>query len=359
MRALAKTGKARGPRRGRATGAFTQYRRLDTLRAALETHPGGLTLDELATLLDVTTRSVRRYLEELKSITPLVSLATAPGGAHVWRIKPSERGRRLVLRRTQAYGLLAARRVFDVLRGSALYIELDNVTRQLLQLAHRPATRPSGKGEIASDQRLEDRLLYVPSPSKNYAPRGDELDELFQSVADLHAITFGYAAEPSADGTRSAHSPQITAHPYALVLHKGAIHILARPTDAKDTRVYRFDRMSDVTSRSEERFTLPEGFDPAEFMQGDFGIAPASKRTRVLVEFDAAAAVDLRQRKVHPSQRIAVAPDGRVRLSMSVGDLGEVARWVLGYGSAAVVIEPPELVSEVRLALERALAKYG
>jgi predicted DNA-binding transcriptional regulator YafY len=348
--------KSKGPRRGRPAGEFTQYRRLDRLRAALETNPGGLTLDDLATALRVTTRSVRRYLDELDRETPLDSLPTAPGGAHVWRIKPSERGRALVLRRTQAYGLLAARRVFDVFRGSALYIELDNVTRQLLQLARRPVARTAVKGEIASDQRLEDRLLYVPSPSKNYAPRGEELDLLFQSVADLRAIAFGYADEASADGGVAT---QVAAHPYALVLHKGAIHVLARPTDAKDTRVYRFDRMSDVSSPSEERFTLPEGFDPAEFMQGDFGIAPPSKRTRVLVEFDAAAAADLRQRKVHPSQRLGVAPDGRVRLSMTVGDLGEVARWVLGYGSAAVVIELPELVAEVRRTLERALAKYG
>jgi predicted DNA-binding transcriptional regulator YafY len=353
MRALTKS---KGPRRGRPAGEFTQYRRLDKLRAALETNPGGLTLDDLATALRVTTRSVRRYLDELDRETPLDSLPTAPGGAHVWRIKPSERGRALVLRRTQAYGLLAARRVFDVFRGSALYIELDNVTRQLLQLARRPVTRAGGKGEIASDQRLEDRLLYVPSPSKNYAPRGEELDLLFQCVADLRPITFGYADELGADPSRVS---RITTHPYALVLHKGAIHVLARPTDAKDTRVYRFDRMADVTSETEERFILPESFDPSEFMQGDFGIAPTSKRTKVTVEFDAAAAADLRQRKVHPTQRLGVSADGRVRLSMTVGDLGEVLRWVLGYGSAAVVIEPPELVAEVRRTLERTLAKYG
>jgi predicted DNA-binding transcriptional regulator YafY len=349
MRALAKS---KGPRRGRPGGEFTQYRRLDKLRAALESNPGGLTLDELAAMLRVTTRSVRRYLDELKRLTQLDSLPTAPGGAHVWRIKPSERGRHLLLRRTQAYGLLATRRVFDVFRGSALYDELDNVTRQLLQLAHRPATRAGLKGEIPSDQRLEDRLLYVPSPSKNYAPRGEEIDDLFQAVADLRPITFSFEDD-------GANASSVTAHPYALVLHKGAIHVLARPVEAKDTRVYRFDRMSDVSAHGDERFSLPEGFDPTEFLQGDFGIAPASKRARVLVEFDAAAAADLRQRKVHPSQRIAFAADGRVRLSMSVGDLAEVARWVLGFGAAARAIEPPELVDEVRRTLERTLARYA
>src|SRR5262249_32981923 len=104
-------------RRGRPVGHFTQYRRLDPLRTAIETPPGGLSLDALAGSLHVTTRSVRRYLEELARITPLESVPTSPGGPHLWRIKPTERGRALFLRRTQAYGLLATRAVFEPLRG--------------------------------------------------------------------------------------------------------------------------------------------------------------------------------------------------------------------------------------------------
>jgi len=106
----------KGPRVGRPLGKFTQHRRLDFLREKLETHAAGLTLEELATILRVTTRSVRRYLHELGLITELESIPGRPGAAHVWRIKPSERGRNVALRRTQAYALLAARRVFDVLR---------------------------------------------------------------------------------------------------------------------------------------------------------------------------------------------------------------------------------------------------
>src|SRR5579884_3688761 len=91
---------------GRPTGKFTQSRRLEFLRDKLEAHAAGLTLEELATMLHVSTRSVRRYLKELSVITDVESLAVSPGGAHVWRIKPSERGRSVALRRTQAYALL-------------------------------------------------------------------------------------------------------------------------------------------------------------------------------------------------------------------------------------------------------------
>src|SRR6185312_4727562 len=88
------------PRVGRPTGKFTQHRRLDMLREKLEMHAGGLSLDELAVMLRITTRSVRRYLRELALVTELESIEVKPGAAHLWRIKPSERGRAVPLRRT-------------------------------------------------------------------------------------------------------------------------------------------------------------------------------------------------------------------------------------------------------------------
>src|ERR1700689_3800901 len=129
----------KGPRVGRPTGRFTQHRRIDLLREKLEAHAAGLTLQDLALMLRLTTRSVRRYLRELGLVTEIESIPVRPGAAHVWRIKPSERGRAVSLRRTQAYALLAARRVFEVLRGSALFDEIELALRQGEQGAHRPA----------------------------------------------------------------------------------------------------------------------------------------------------------------------------------------------------------------------------
>src|SRR5215472_8755597 len=100
------------PRLGRPAGRFTQHKRLSRLIEALESNPAGLPLRDLAAAMRVTTRSVRRYLDYLERETDLESIPTAPGAPNLWRIKPSERGRALMLRRTQAYGLLATRHAF-------------------------------------------------------------------------------------------------------------------------------------------------------------------------------------------------------------------------------------------------------
>jgi predicted DNA-binding transcriptional regulator YafY len=338
-------------KRGRPRGDFTQHRRLDKLRDALEAHPGGVELKDLAAILHVTTRSVRRYLLELARVVKIESLETMPGGANAWRIVPTERVRSINLRRSQAYGLLATRRTFDVLKGSALFDEIDLAMRQVLQIAQRP-TRAAQKGEIPSDLRLEERLVSIGSTPRTYAGRGEEIDALFQAVAELRVIAFRYKF-PGID----AKSERISAHPYALVEHRGALVCIARDVMANTTKPYAFDRMVDVTASEEARFELPNDFDVSDFAQGDFALGLAAKH-RVLVEFDAKIADDVRARKVHPAQKIATSNDGRIRVSLPFVSLDDAKSWVLSFGENARVIEPPELVLAVADALRLAFARY-
>jgi predicted DNA-binding transcriptional regulator YafY len=343
--------KPKSPRPGRPTGRFTQHRRLDRLRDALESQPAGIALSDLAALLHVTQRSVRRYLQELELITEIESIETVPGGAHLWRIKPSERGRAVPLRRAQAYGLLAGRRVFELMKGSAFFDELDLAHRQILQVASRP-TRTGAKGEIPGDLRLEERFLYVPHPPANYGQRAEELDDVFRAVADLYVLRFKHKAD--------GRSERVTAHPYAMIVHRGSIHVIARDVERDEVRVFPFERIADPTLSATERFTLPAELRLEEYLQGQFGIGRAAAKTRVLVEFDARVADEVRARKVHPSQKIATAPDGRVRLSLTVGEavLPEVKRWILGFAETARVIEPPDFVAEMARSIARALSRY-
>jgi predicted DNA-binding transcriptional regulator YafY len=349
--------KPKAVRLGRPHGRFTQHKRLSRLREALEGAPSGLSIHDLAAVMRVTTRSVRRYLEYLKVETELDPVPTTPGGTPLWRIKPSERGRALFVRRTQAYGLLAARRVFDVMKGSALYDELDLVARQLVQIARRPT-----KGEIASDKHLEDRLLFVPEISRIAAQKGEELDDVFRAVADLRVLTFRYGARASSvSRARGDGAPgeRVTLHPYAMILHKGAVHCVGLHVARDTVTAFLLDRMSETRTSEAERFALPDGFVVGDFLQGEFGVGRPETTRRVLIEFEPAAAEEVRSRRVHPSQKIAAAADGRVRLSMTLGDLEPVASWVLGFGGQARVIEPPELRSAVLKELKRAILRYG
>ena len=336
--------------RGRPKGKFTQHRRLDKLRELLERHPRGLSLYDLAGALDVTVRSMRRYLKEIEREYDLESVPTRGGAALLWRLRPNEMPRKVELRRTQVYALLAARRVFEPLRGSALFDEIDHAVTKLLALAQRPGRGPNAG---LADVRLEQRFMYLPHAPKNYAERTEELDDLFQAVSDLRPLSLLYKSPKRSDEER------ITIHPYALVLHRDSIYCVGFHLGHQEIRTLLLDRMRDTECAISERFELPEDFRIEDHFQGQFGIWRGRASRKVVIEFDARVNEYVETRRVHPSQSIERLADGGIRLTMEIGDLTEVTTWVLGFGETAKVVEPPELRDRVRAELQNALARYG
>jgi predicted DNA-binding transcriptional regulator YafY len=328
----------------------------------LEGEPRGLTLEELAATLQITQRSVRRYLRELdgtkseEKFELIEFVETRKGGPLRWRIKPGERGRAVPLRRAQAYALLATRRAFEVLRGSALYDEADLALAQIAKVAQTPF-RAAGKAEISGEQHLEDRFLFVPPPAKSYAARGEDLDELFRAVADVRVLRYRPRVKPGAP-----RAERIPFHPYAMVVHQGAIHVLGAHVSggkpAADVDVLPLEAMTDIRTSETEHFELPESFDVSQFVHGDLGVARPA-RARFIVEFDARVADEVKAKRLHPQQRIANSPDGRVRVSLPLVDARAAIAFVLSWGDAARVVEPPDLVREVGDILSRAAARYS
>ena len=360
MRTLPRIPKPRVPKAGRPEGRFTQHRRIDKLRELLESAPLGLTLEDLARLLRVTQRSVRRYLLELDGTTNpqryelLESIETTPGGAHLWRIRPGERGRTVSLRRAQAYAILATRRALDILKGSALFDEVDLALGHIEKVAQTPFRE--ARAQISGEQGLEGRFFWLPPPSRNYTNRGEEMDELFRSVADLRVLRF--RPRTPAGATRAE---RVVFHPYAMVVHKGSIVMLGVRGNARttaDAEVVPFDAMTDIRASETEHFELPASFDVTHYVHGEFGLGKPSK-LRALVEFDARIADEIRARKVHRDQRILVSPDGRLRLMLPLVNVDAFIAWVLSFGDAATVVEPPEVARQVAAILQRAAARYA
>jgi predicted DNA-binding transcriptional regulator YafY len=335
--------------RGRPKGKFTQHRRLDKLRELLERHPRGLSLADMAGALGVTVRSMRRYLKEIERESDLESVPTRGGAALLWRVRSSDTPRKVELRRTQTYALLAARRLFEPMRGSALFDEIDHAVMKLLALAQRPGRGPNAG---IADARLEERFLYLPHAPKNYAERTEELDDLFQAVSDLRPLSLLYKSVTRADEER------ITIHPYALVLHRDSIYCVGFHTGREEIRTFVLDRMRDTECAVNERFELPADFHIDQYFQGEFGIWRDPRQHKVVIEFDAQAAEYIRARRVHSSQRLATVAGGGVRLTMTIGNLTQVVSWVLEWGARAKVLEPPELIDRVRAELSGALALY-
>lgn len=278
----------------------------------------------------------------------LEPVPTRGGGRLLWRIRASEIPRKVELRRTQAYALLAARRLFEPLRGSALFEEIDLAVNRLLEVAQRPGRGPNA---LLADARLEERFLYLPFAPKEYREKTEELDDLFQAVSDLRPLTLLYKSAGKAQEER------ITVHPYAMVLHRDSIYCVGHHVERGEVRTFLLDRMRDTQAAVTERFELPSNFNIDDYFQGEFGIFKSAERYKVVIDFDDKAAEYIRMRRVHPTQKLAATANG-IRLTMTVGNLTQLTSWVLEWGTRARVIEPAELVERVKAELDGALKGY-
>ncbi len=340
----------RTPKAGRRRGRFTQHHTLANIKTLLEHQPLGLSLADLAAGARISERSVRRYLDELKRTIEIDWVPTTAGGPRLWRIKPSERGRSMTLRRAQAYALYASRAIFEVFKGSALYDDVALALRAVLDLALRPG-RAALQGDLPFDQALERRFLFLADPPHDYRARSEDLDTLLHAVADVRPVglRLKVRGEPR--------ERPIDVYPLALLVHRGEVSLVCRDVASGAVSVVPFDAVTDVNTLQSDRFTLPQDFDAAAFFHGDQGVALPT-RVKAVVDFDARVADAVRARKVHPAQKLALSPDGRVRVSLPLANRSALVAWILGFGDAARVVEPPDLAEEVASTLRRAVARY-
>ena len=71
------------------------------------------------------------------------------------------------------------------------------------------------------------------------------------------------------------------------------------------------------------------------------------RNLRVVVQFSAAVAPEICERRWYATQRITELAAGEVRFEVDVTAADEILRWILGFGPDATVLEPPSLVALV------------
>jgi proteasome accessory factor C len=130
--------------------------------------------------------------------------------------------------------------------------------------------------------------------------------------------------------------------PYVVLLADGKRYAVARCCRSDEMRVFRLDRMTAVEVQ-EERFTVPEGFDPDAYVTEGRVYRPGDE-IEVRVRYSAKIARWIREKGPVDEE----GEDGSVMLVHHVSDPEWIVRHVLKYGPDAEVLGPPEIRERVR-----------
>lgn len=144
--------------------------------------------------------------------------------------------------------------------------------------------------------------------------------------------------------------------PYHLRFADGAWYCIAHCHERGMVRIFALDRMLRA-ALTEETFAFPSDFSLDEYL-ADSWVIERGEPTTVVIEFDSESAKYIRGRRWHRSQCLKELPDGALHMTVTVGGLGELKRWIMGFGGHARVLAPGELREWVIAEFSRGLASY-
>jgi predicted DNA-binding transcriptional regulator YafY len=292
---------------------------------------------ELASELNVSERTVHRYMGMIEEMgIPIYSERGPYGGFSLLR------------------GYKLPPLIFTAEEATVLYMGA-NLVRETWGQTYRDAvTAVTAKLDnvLPDDLRQEvaraQRSLVVAGwMSRDYEPWQPTIHALRQCIVE------GRCARILYHGRTSKQETDRVVEPYALTLQWGTWYLVGYCRLRSDLRTFRIDRIRDVAS-VDDCFTVPRDFSLQDYIDRTMRYElPYS----VVVHLAPNVAESVKDAHRHWMEFTDHA-DGSATARFGVADLGWVCGWVLSYGAAARVIEPPELRDRVRAAAEGALQRY-
>jgi predicted DNA-binding transcriptional regulator YafY len=310
----------------------------------IESRRTGATIHELAALVKVSTRTIRRDLLALQEAGFAIYDEGAENETKRWRIDTAPfRAVQEGLTIADVGALYLSRAVVESLPGWPLADELGAAFRKI-EAALNPRTR-----EFLAT--LPQVLSTKGGPRTSRLPPAvvDVTRRLFEATRARRVIEMRYFS------AASNRAKSYLVHPYRLALAQGGVYLVAWVPQYDEFRTFAAERIERL-SVSEDTFRKSRELPPDLFgtSLGVFWGPPE----RIEVEFESSVAPFVRGRVWHDSQHIEELADGRLRLTLDVSNDWALRSWLLGFGAGVRVVAPASLADALAHELARALAHY-
>ena len=313
--------------------------------------PIGISFQELVERLDISERTLTRY------ITTLRESFFDDNGESLVEVLRTERGGRLRFRRKgmvvegNAYELMSLYLALDLMAFLEGTFLMDEAQEALERMQER-MRRHHQTALIFKDFRK--KFFHWTEAPKDYKAHNQILDHLVKSLVLQKQIELVYQSPGK--------SPkQHLVFPLSLLMYKRALYLIARrpAKGSRETRDLTFavERIHEIRV-SEDGFFYPQDYDPHKRFQNSFGLIQESEIERVVLNFDPIVAANVASRRWHRSQECQLETNGSLQVTFELYPGQEFLAWLMSYGPYVKVKEPPSLKETVRTNLIQALSQY-
>lgn len=308
----------------------------------LESRRRGLTALEIGSHVDILPRTVYRDLQAIEEAGfPIYNDRSA--GCSRWKLTDGSRtGLSLPFTLTELLSLHMGRGLLNVFEGT---IFQDGIESLLEKVA---ASLPPETFRFL--ENISGQVKVGFGPPKKYELSRQVMAELSKAVAKGVQVEIGYKAASTEQETLRI------VDPYLIWAMSGAFYLIGRCHLRGAVRTFAMDRITSFRALKES-FRYPKNFRLADFLQTAFRVMTGDPQT-IKVRFFPGAARVVRERIWHPTQELREQEDGSLIITLEVPINYEVISWILGFGSAAEVLQPASLRSRLLKELEASAEQY-
>jgi predicted DNA-binding transcriptional regulator YafY len=308
--------------------------------------PPGRTIDQLAKMARVCTRTIRRDLRALQDAGFALYDQPCEDGGIRWRLQGHP------LRWLEETS-------FTVSELAALYF-----SRTLLECA---VDRPFQADLKAAFTKLEhalpphmraflEQLPQVLTAKRGAVRHGGKTPGRGETVSRLMEATLSHRkAVITYYSFSSRRVKDYAIEPYRLAYGNGGFYLYGLVREYGQMRTFAIERIRKLS-------VLEETFSPiqqaaTEPFVNSLGVH-SGKPEHVEIEFTERVAPYIEERTWHPSQKLTRRPDGSILFALDVCLDWALSSWILGFGPFARVLSPPTLAEQILEEIEEARDVY-
>ena len=302
------------------------------------------TIDGLAAMCGVTTRTIRRDLEALQEAGfPLFDEKV--DGRVFWKLtgQPFKMLAEVGFSLSELCAFYFSRTIFEGLAGAPFAADLKSGFEKLA-------------GVLTPRMRAFMDKLPTVLAAKDEPKMRRESGAQNATASTLVAATLSHRrVKMTYHSFSSGRVKEYLVEPYRLAYGQGGLYLFAFVPAYVQMRTFAIERIKKL-SVLEERFSPVHTLSDKPFAHS-LGIHNG-KPESVEIAFAPAAAPYIREREWHPSQRISERTDGSIVLSLRVCADWALQSWVLSFGPTARVVKPTALAERFLDDIEDAREQY-
>jgi predicted DNA-binding transcriptional regulator YafY len=307
---------------------------------SLLSRPGGATIDELASRLEIGKRQAYRVIEKLQDDFCFVINRDQPmlGGefrfsleSGQWKRLSDMRVPDLNLSIEEIIALYFLKGHAKLYKGTGIDADID---RAFAKLGAFVPERFS-----TSMERVRTIFCSAPHFAKDYTGKHDLIEDLKEAILQQQTCLVEYHS--FTDDTVK----RFKIDPLRFFEKDGGLYIFVRATKFGDIITLAVERIKSLEI-TETGFSYPSDFDPEALLETAFGLYYDDPVT-VKVGFPKSQARYIKERRWAKRQKITEAPDGSITLKMTTSGWYDVKRWVLSFGPDAELLKPADRRKEI------------